>query len=78
MRTTIDITTPVLEELKRLQRQEGGSLGGLVSRLLAEALKTYQTCEAPPELEWVSQPMRARVDLIDKDAVYTLLDEDSP
>jgi hypothetical protein len=28
------------------------------------------------ELAWTSQPMRARVDLDDKEAVYALLDDD--
>ena len=78
MRTTVNIATPILEELKNIQKKEGGSLGELVSRLLAEALKTYRSHKAGPAPEWTSQPMRARVDLADKDAVYALLDEDSP
>ena len=38
MRTTLDLATPVLKELKSLRDREGGSLGSLASRLLAEAL----------------------------------------
>ena len=78
MRTTINIATPILEELKKIQSKEGGSLGELVSRLLAGALKARQPHEVDPELEWTSKPMNARVDLGDKEAVYALLDEDSP
>ncbi len=77
MRTTINIATPILEELKKIQSKEGGSLGELVSRLLAGALKTRPSRGIDPELEWVSKPMRVRVDLVDKEAVYALLDEDS-
>ena len=78
MRTTINIATPILEELKQIQRKEGGSLGELVSRLLAGALKEHQSHACDSRLEWISKPMRARVDLGDKEAVYALLDEDSP
>ena len=78
MRTTINIATPILEELKQIQRKEGGSLGELVSRLLAGALKARQPHASDSRLEWVSKPMNARVDLGDKEAVYALLDEGSP
>ena len=78
MRTTINIATPILEELKQIQRKEGGSLGELVSRLLAGALKARRSRGGDTELEWISKPMGARVDLGDKEAVYALMDEDSP
>jgi hypothetical protein len=74
MRTTVDIEAPVLEELRALQRREGGTLGGLVSRLLAEALASRPRRPAAPALEWTSRPMGALVDLADKDVVYTILD----
>lgn len=78
MRITINIAMPVLEELKRVQSKEGGSLDELVSRLLAGALKARQPPGSDSRLEWVSKPMRTRADLVDKEAVYALLDEDSP
>ena len=78
MRTTINIATPILEELKKIQSKENGSMGELVSRLLAGALKARQSHGIDSRLEWVSKPMRARVDIVDKEAVYALLDEDSP
>jgi hypothetical protein len=38
MRTTLDLEKPVLEGLKRLQKEEKLPLGKIASRLLAEAL----------------------------------------
>ena len=81
VRTTIDIDTPVLEELKRLQKNDRGrrrrSLGALVSELLTEALarRRAEVAESPG-FEWISKPMTARVDLDDKDAVHAALDRD--
>jgi hypothetical protein len=76
-RTTIDIDTPILRDLKRLQKREGKSLGRLVSDLLADALARLRSeaDQEPPDFVWRSQPMHARVDLADKDAVYAILDE---
>lgn len=76
MRTTLDLEEPILEELKSVQQKEGGSLGQLASRLLAEALavkrkKTVKT----EELVWKTRPMGALVDLGDKDAIYSILDQ---
>jgi hypothetical protein len=75
-RTTIDIDTPLLEELKDLQKKEKKSLGALVSQLLAEALAhRARRASVPRKLHWVSHPMGARVDISDKDALYAALDE---
>ena len=78
MRTTLDIDTPVLEELKRLQKRREAkrkSMGKLVSELLTEALVRRQGDVAEGAgFEWVSKPMKARVDLEDKEAVYAELD----
>ena len=80
MRTTLDIDTPVLEELKRLQKnQKTGrkSLGRLVSELLTEALaQRDREVRESVGFEWVSRPMKALVDLDDKDALYAELDRD--
>ena len=74
-RTTLDIETPILKELKQIRKEEGGSLGGLVSRLLADAIaRRKRGSEASPSFRWNSQAMGARVDLADKEAVYTILD----
>jgi hypothetical protein len=79
MRTTIDIDDPILKDLKRLQRREGKSLGRLVSDLLARALAEERrgTRPSPPKFQWISRPMRARVDLADKDAVLDAMDDGS-
>lgn len=74
MRTTIDIDAPILRELKALQAREGKSLGRLVSDLLARALKSDRGRGPSPPGEWISKPMRARVDLLDKDALHRALD----
>jgi len=74
-RTTLDIDAPILRDLKRLQKRERKSLGRLVSDLLAQTLRPRGS--VPPqgrEFVWVSQPMGARVDLADKEAVMAALD----
>ena len=78
MRTTLNIATPILEELREIRSKEGGSLGQLVSTLLAEALKRRQTGEDQSDFEWSSKPMGARVDLSDKEIVDAILKGDPP
>ena len=73
-RTTLDIDTPLLMELKKIQKLERRSLGKIVSQLLAEALSRRKAGTAPTKFQWVSRPMGALVDLADKDAVYAALD----
>lgn len=74
MRTTIDIDAPILREVKALQAREGKSLGRLVSDLLAQALKSDESRGASAPREWIAKPMRARVDLRDKEALHRALD----
>jgi len=75
-RTTLDIDTSLLEELKRMRKQEKKSLGDLVSDLLTEALAhRSRRRAAPQEFSWISRPMGARVDISRKDALYAALDE---
>ena len=77
MRTTIDIDTPILKDLKRLQRREGKSLGRLVSDLLAQSLATSRLAEgvAAPAFNWQSRSMGAKIDLSDKQALRDAMDE---
>ena len=76
MRITINIAGPIFEELKKIQEKEGGrTMGELVTGLLAEALQQRYADHTDPELAWVSQPMRARVDLTNKEAVYATIDD---
>ncbi len=75
-RTTIDIDTPILKDLKRLQKRERKSLGRLVSDLLAEALARYRSGSLEDrELQWRSQRMNPLIDIADKEAVYAALDD---
>ena len=77
MRTTIDIDDPVLQDLKRLQKREGKSMGRLVSDLLVVALaQSRGQDDAPAAFEWVSRDMGARVDIGDRDALHDAMDDD--
>ena len=78
MRTTIDIDTHVLEDVRRVQKREGTSLGRLVSDLLAQALAASQqeaSASTVPAFRWLAKPMNAKVDLGDKDAVLDAMAE---
>ena len=72
-RTTIDLDSAVLAELKRRKRRSGQSLGQLASELLAAAL--HERPSDRTKLPWRSAPMRARIDLADKEALRRALDE---
>jgi hypothetical protein len=74
MRTTLDLDEPILKELKARKAAEGKSLGRLVSDLLADSLGRNRPRQRKALPRWVSRPMSARVDLDDKDAVYSALD----
>ncbi len=73
MRTTLDIEGPILKELRAIQRREGGTLGALVSRLLAAALAQPGRPAQRP-FRWTVRRMGARLDLADKEALYAVLD----
>jgi hypothetical protein len=74
-RTTVDIDGPVLEDLKRIQKLEGKSLGRTASDLLAEAISRYGNRKGKPaKFRWISRPMKARLDLADKEAVRAAAD----
>ncbi|MCC6765547.1 MAG: antitoxin [Deltaproteobacteria bacterium] len=78
MRTTVDIDQPILNDLKRLQRREGKSLGRLMSELLAEALgRRKSKAAAPPRFDWNVTRGRPLVDLDDKDRLYEILDSEA-
>jgi len=77
-RTTVNIDAPVLRDLKRLQKREGKPLGQLMSELLAHALGGRRPERVKDEaFAWTARPMRARVDLADKEAVQAVLDRDT-
>ena len=70
MRTTLDLDDHILRELKQLQAKEGKSMDRLVSDLLTRALAEHATRAAASPPSWIAKPMRARVDLSDKDTLY--------
>ena len=74
MRTTVDIDDPILREIKAIHKQEGRSMGAVVSALLADALALRQTRRSPLSFRWTTRAMNARIDLADKDALYASLD----
>ena len=76
MRTTLDIPAPIFEELKHIQRMDGGTLDELVSELLSEGLRARRADPVEHDLDWTSQAMQARVDLADKEATFAVLDQD--
>lgn len=74
MRTTLDLDGSVLEQLKRRQSRENKTLGQVASELLARALAETEDEAEPVALAWTAQPMAARVDLEDSEAVQRVLD----
>jgi hypothetical protein len=79
MRTTIDIDDPILREVKEVRDREGGSLGRVVSDLLAEGLRARRSSpKHRPRARWIAKRMKARVDLADKDALYAAMDRATP
>ena len=76
MRTTVDIDDPILREVKAIHEREGRSMGAVVSELLADALARRRSGRERPVFHWTSRPMKALVDLADKDALHAALDGD--
>ena len=74
-RTTVDIDASVLRELKKRQERERKTLGQLISELLAKAMETEGETTAGTPFTWVSKDLEPRVDLEDKDALWSALDE---
>lgn len=74
-RTTIDIDASVLRELKMRQQRERKTLGQLVSELLAKALEPEHDQPALPPFSWVTKDLQPRIDIEDKDALWSVLDE---
>lgn len=74
-RTTLDLDSSVLRELRRRSRRDGKSMGQVASELLAQSLAEE---EAPPRrFRWRSAKLgEPLVDLEDKEALHALLDEE--
>jgi len=77
MRTTLDLDLPILNELKAFSKSNSFSLGKAATQLLMEALAMHKTKKkVPPKFKWHSQPMGAKIDISDKEALYKILDQD--
>ena len=77
MRTTLDISDPILADVRKVQEREGGSLGEVVSKLLTEGLSVHQGKRKRKKLQWIARDLGARIDVRDKDALWALLDRET-
>jgi hypothetical protein len=73
-RTTVNIDASVLLSLKRRARDEGKSLGELLSEIAARALDRDERGTKSAPLQWRSRAMGAKIDLEDKEALRDALD----
>lgn len=74
-RTTLDLDSSVLRELRDRGRREGKSMGTVASELLAGALATSdESAEAAPFTWRTADLGAALIDLEDKDALHDALD----
>jgi hypothetical protein len=77
MRTTVDIDDPILKDLKKIQEKEGKSLGRLISDLLAQAIGERKSPKVSAKpAQWISKAMGARIDLSDREALYTAMEQE--
>ena len=76
MRTTLDLDSTVLKELRQRSQESGKSMGQLASELLARSLSDDGVRPRPARrLTWTSKPLgRPLVDLEDKEAVRAAID----
>ena len=75
-RTTLNLDASVVRELRRRGRRERKSMGQVASELLARSLADQEASPPPTPLAWVARDLgRPRVDLEDKEALRTVLDE---
>jgi len=74
-RTTIDLDSTVLRELRRRSSQEGKSMGQVASELLARAVAEPTDLPAP-DFTWTAADLGPpRIDLEDPEAVRRAIDE---
>jgi plasmid stability protein len=73
-RTTVNLDPSVLRALKRRARNEGKSLGDVISEIVAPVLAGRERAATPRSLHWHAAPMGPpKVDLEDKEAVRRAL-----
>jgi hypothetical protein len=77
-RTTLDLDASILEQLRRRAKGERKSMGRVASERLAVGLREDAPGELLP-LRWPSRHMgKPQVDLEDKDALWRVLDKQTP
>jgi len=75
-RTTLDLDSSVLAQLRRRARAEHKSMGKLASERLAVSLEEETEVEGQP-LAWPTLHMgKPKLDLQNKDALWRVLDDD--
>lgn len=76
-RTTINIDTAILAELKDRAHREHRSLGDVVTELLARALAELPEVAEPRPFEWITYDMgKPLIDLGDWKAVRDYIDDE--
>jgi len=74
-RTTLNLDASVLREAKRRARDEGKSVGDVISELIGPALAQKNRTRGPSGFDWRTARMGpAKVDLEDKEAVRQALE----
>ncbi len=75
-RTTLDLDSTVLADLRRRAASEGKSMGQVATERLASSLREDPPTEPRP-LSWVRKDMGPfKIDLEDKEAIWGLLDRE--
>jgi hypothetical protein len=78
-RTTLDIDSSVLRDLRDRAKAEGKSMGQLASELLARSVTTREDDDEPVPIDWISRDLGIpHVDLDDKEALRAALDDGDP
>jgi hypothetical protein len=73
-RTTLNLDASVLREMKRRARDQGKSVGDVISEIIGPALAQSKRTGAHPELRWRTARMGpAKIDLEDKEAIRQAL-----
>ncbi len=73
-RTTLNLDASVLREVKRRARDEGKSLGDVISEIVGPALAQRSRTRSHPEFRWQMARMGPpKVELEDKEAVRQAL-----
>jgi plasmid stability protein len=76
-RTTLDVDTTVLTQLRVRAAEEGKSMGQVASEMLAPALAKSESGQKSRPLRWTSKKMgMPKLDLEDKETLWLSLDRE--